>query len=67
MINIKVNDSPHQLEESSSIETVLNKLSITSHGIAIAINQTIITKSDWNTQLLKEEDEVLIIKATQGG
>ena len=67
MINIKINDSPHQLEESSSIETVLNKLSITSHGIAIAINQTIITKSDWNTQLLKEEDEVLIIKATQGG
>jgi sulfur carrier protein len=67
MINIKVNDSPHQLEESSSIETALNKLSIASHGIAIAINQTIITQSDWNTQLLKEGDELLIIKATQGG
>lgn len=67
MINIKVNGIIHPCKENSSIETVLNELSVATHGVAVAVNQTIITKSNWNTQLLKEKDEILIIKATQGG
>jgi sulfur carrier protein len=36
-------------------------------GIAVAINQTVIPKSDWETTLLKSSDQILIITATQGG
>jgi len=36
-------------------------------GIAIAINNSVIPKINWHNQFLKHNDEVLIIKATQGG
>jgi len=67
MINIKVNNTTHQFQAASSLAIILNELKIATNGIAVAVNQNIITKTDWNTQTLNEGDEVLIIKATQGG
>jgi len=67
MINIKVNNTIHQFQADSSLGIVLNELEIATNGIAVAVNQNIITKTNWNTQTLNEGDEVLIIKATQGG
>lgn len=36
-------------------------------GIAIAVNNTVITKSVWTTYALTSTDDILIITATQGG
>jgi sulfur carrier protein len=36
-------------------------------GIAIAVNQQIIPKSQWNTHSIKHGDQLTLIKATQGG
>ncbi|MEK6450946.1 MULTISPECIES: sulfur carrier protein ThiS [Myroides] len=36
-------------------------------GIAIAVNQTVITKDNWATYYLNPSDNILIITATQGG
>ncbi len=36
-------------------------------GIAVAINETVVPKSQWTSTLLQENDKVLIIKASQGG
>jgi len=67
MINIKVNSKDHQFQSSNSLEVILKALDISVNGIAVAVNQDIISKSDWNLKTLNEGDEVLIIKATQGG
>lgn len=67
MISIKVNDTVHLCKKDSSIETVLTELSVATFGVAVALNQSVIIKSNWNSQLLKEGDEILVIKATQGG
>lgn len=67
MINIKVNNTRHQFQPNSSLEVILNLLDISVNGIAVAVNQKIITKTDWSTKILNESDEILIIKATQGG
>ena len=37
------------------------------NGIAVAINNTVIPKSNWNSHLLTDSDTILIISATQGG
>lgn len=37
------------------------------NGVAIAINAQVIAKKNWESHLLKPNDDVLIIKATQGG
>ena len=36
-------------------------------GIAIAINQQVISKDRWSSYIINENDKVMIIKATQGG
>ena len=36
-------------------------------GIAVAINNQVVPRSQWATTLLYEQDSILIITATQGG
>jgi sulfur carrier protein len=67
MINIKVNNTKHQFQSNNSLEALLTQLNISVNGIAVAVNENIITKTDWNTKTLNEGDEILVIKATQGG
>ncbi len=38
-----------------------------TNGIAFAVNEKAISKSNWENFELKENDKILIIKATQGG
>jgi len=36
-------------------------------GVAVALNNTVVSKSEWATTKINPNDSVLIIKATQGG
>lgn len=67
MITVNVNNTAYELEEQSSLQDVIQHLSINEDGIAVAINQSIITKTDWQNTRLSNNDNVLIIQATQGG
>ncbi|MFC1222772.1 sulfur carrier protein ThiS [Pedobacter suwonensis] len=67
-MEVTINNQNYQLNESCSIEQMLTAvISTETNGIAIAVNQTIISKSVWDTYLLNPGDQVIVIKATQGG
>lgn len=36
-------------------------------GIAVAVNEEIIPKTNWDTYQVQDNDNILIITATQGG
>ena len=55
MMNITVNNNTQNLDDASSIERMVNQLGIESKGIAIAVNQTVISKSEWSKSQLKEK------------
>jgi len=67
MMNIIVNNNSQSINDASSIEAMVAQLNVESKGIAIAVNQTVISKSEWSNTTLKENDNLTIIKATQGG
>ena len=67
MINIKINNTPHLFKPNTTLEEIINELGISVKGIAVAVNEHIISKTEWNVKTLNESDEVLVIKATQGG
>ncbi|PKG50848.1 sulfur carrier protein ThiS [Olleya sp. 1-3] len=67
MINIKVNNITYQFQSTVTLDQIINQLDISVNGIAVAINQSIITKSDWISTTPNDGDALLIIKATQGG
>jgi sulfur carrier protein len=67
MLTILVNETPIEIEESTNLYQLLEKMKIPMDGIAIAINNQIISKNSWETKQFKGNDTILIIKATQGG
>jgi sulfur carrier protein len=67
MITVNINQKQHQVVKNTSLKTLLTQLDITSTGIAVAINNTIISQDDWGVQKLQQNDTILIITATQGG
>jgi sulfur carrier protein len=48
-------------------EVVLTILQLNPAGMAIAINDTIVSKHLWKQTLLQENDRMLVIKACSGG
>ncbi|MEL7003589.1 MAG: sulfur carrier protein ThiS [Bacteroidota bacterium] len=67
MVNISINDKTYQIEPDSSLHNVLENNHLVSPGIAVAVNENIISRADWEQTVIKLNDQILIIKATQGG
>ena len=67
MITLRVNNKLHKFPKPIILEEVLEQLGISQTGIAVAVNQNIIAQSDWKNLSLLNNDNVLIVKATQGG
>ena len=67
MVSVLVNENPIEIEENATLSQLLQKVNTSVEGIAIAINDEIIAKNTWKSKSIKNNDNVLIIKATQGG
>jgi len=67
MITVNVNNTVHTFNTHSSLHDLLAQLNISQNGIAVAVNNQIISKINWGRHQLAEGENVLIIKATQGG
>lgn len=67
MITIKVNDTTKTFSKETNVSQLLDELKIQSNGIAIAINNDIVKRTDWESVKLSDNDSVLIIRSTQGG
>jgi len=68
-MELKINNQTKQFETNSlTVQALLDlEIPIKQNGIAVAINNTVIPKSNWNLHPLQETDDILIISATQGG
>ena len=68
-MELKINNQTKQFPlDSLTVQALLDiEIPEKQNGIALAINNTVIPKSDWNSHLIQETDDILIISATQGG
>lgn len=66
-MKILINGNEQELGEAVSIAQLLSEKQIGKDGIAVALNQNVIPRDQWEKTTLKENDNVLIIKATKGG
>ena len=68
MVQFTINRESFTLPETGTLADVLPLLEILRpDGIAIAVNDTVIPKSEWEQYRLQSEDKVFVIRATQGG
>jgi len=67
-MEITFNNHPHQIEAKSSIQNALDLwIGEKQKGIAIAVNDAIVYKTQWANYELQPNDNVLVITAIQGG
>ncbi|MEO6230677.1 MAG: sulfur carrier protein ThiS [Ferruginibacter sp.] len=67
-MEIILNNQSKEIATQCPVQHLLNEmLGEKQKGIAVAVNNTVIPKARWEAFLLSANDEVLIIKATQGG
>ena len=67
-MTISVNNQTLEVEARTLLsDVVFNQLGGHSKGIAVAINGQVSPKTSWQETVVNENDDILIIKATQGG
>ena len=65
-MKILVNDEATELE-GQTVADLSRQLGLPARGVAIAVGMDIVGRDDWETFVLKEGDEVTVIKAASGG
>ncbi|WP_187261689.1 sulfur carrier protein ThiS [Pontibacter beigongshangensis] len=67
-MKIFINNQPEELTLPQTVSAVLDLLQLPhTRGIAIAVNNQIVPKIQWDAHQLQENDKLTVIKATQGG
>jgi len=66
-MKVIINQKEKDICESINIDELIKEERISNSGLAIAVNQNIIPKNKWALYLLKENDNIMIIRASHGG
>lgn len=66
-MKILLNDQILELKQPLSISSLLQQLECKGLGNALAINQTIIPRTDWPTHIVQDGDNVMLFQAIAGG
>lgn len=67
-MKVFINQEEFFTDSNETLETLLLKQGLHSKpGMAVALNHTVISKSNWVNQKLNENDQIMLITATAGG
>ena len=66
-MKLLINSQQKEFSGKNISELVQSLQMSSTNGIALAVNEKIISKSEWEKFELNDNDKIIIIKATQGG
>lgn len=66
-MHIRFNDETMQCADNLTLKTLLEQRRLLKPGVALAINQTIVPREQWETHLLHDGDQILLFQAIAGG
>lgn len=66
-MNVIVNDNALIVPDNSTLQALAEQIELPQEGVAIAINEEICPRNCWEQRALKANDQILIIRAYQGG
>jgi len=67
-MELSVNNKPEKLEQGNTLAGLLLQLNLLEkRGIAVAVNNAVIGRAQWEKHTLNENDKITIIRPTQGG
>ena len=66
-MKILVNNRETELTTGNTIADLARQLELPAQGVAIALHNSMIPRTEWNTTVLQANDSLVIIKAACGG
>ena len=66
-MKIQVNEQALEVSEKTNIEQLLLQLDKPLVGSAVAVNQEVITRSQWESYIISEGDNISLFQAIAGG
>ncbi|WP_105665816.1 sulfur carrier protein ThiS [Cronobacter dublinensis] len=66
-MRIELNDEAMQCVEGLSAAQLLEQLKLDRPGTALAVNQTILPRSQWSDYALQEGDNLMLFQVIAGG
>ena len=67
-MEIIIDKQVQYVQDSCSVRQLMELLfALPPKGLAVAINECVVPKAEWETCMLQSNDKLILIKATQGG
>lgn len=66
-MKIYINQKEIEVQDSISVKELLDMQQISIEGTAIAIDNKLVPKNEWNDRILTDGNKITIIRATFGG
>ena len=65
-MNIKINNKETEVK-ATSLQELATEISLPEKGVAVAVNNRLVTRADWNHTAINDGDNIVVIKAVCGG
>jgi len=67
-MEVIINNQPREIPEETTVYALLKRMEMDhAKGMAVAVNKKVVPKNQWEATRLNSRDEVLLIRASQGG
>jgi sulfur carrier protein len=66
-MKVQVNNKEIEINISTTVAQLADKLELPSAGVAVAVNNQMLPRTEWNVSMLQENDNIVVIKAACGG
>ncbi len=65
-MNIKINNKETEVK-ATSLQELATEIALPEKGVAVAVNNRMVTRADWNHTAINDGDNIVVIKAVCGG
>ncbi|WP_237039285.1 sulfur carrier protein ThiS [Phocaeicola faecalis] len=66
-MKLKVNSKETEVKDGCTVAELASQLALPEKGIAIAVNNKMTPRTEWNERILQPNDSLVVIKAACGG
>lgn len=67
-MTIRVNEEARSIAAGATLLDLLRDLALAERrGVAVAVNDVVVPRTEWSARALADADKVLVIQAAQGG
>jgi sulfur carrier protein len=66
-VRVKLNGEPRDLPDGSTVAQAVTELTAAATGVAAAVNGDVVPRGSWAVTRLRDDDQVEVVTAVQGG